>query len=226
MAGQPSGEKTEKATPKRRREAREKGQIFKSVEIITAFSMLVMFGVLSVFSGTISKNIQEVMYHFFSGRSMPDVVDTESVVSAFNTAIMSFLSIMAPILLAALLCGVVFNVLQVGMKITTKAMAPKMERISFIAGFKRLFSLKTLIEFIKSIIKIAILGIVAYGEYTKYMTEFPSLMGEDPAGAVASFFKMIISAAFKMSIALAIFSPFDFIYKFRKHDKDLIMTKQ
>lgn len=226
MAMQSSGEKTEKATPKRRREAREKGQIFKSIEVTTAFSLLVMFGVLSAFSDMIVRNIREMMDHFFTGSSIPDVVNTESVVSTFNLAVIYFLNIMAPILLAALLCGLVFNALQVGLRFSSKAMSPKMERISLLAGFKRLFSVKTLIEMLKSIIKLVILGVVAYNEYRNNVTEFPLLMGADITAAVAVFVKILTSAAFKMSIALAIFSPFDFLYQWRKYEKDLMMTKQ
>ena len=64
MGMQSSGEKTEKATPKKRREAREKGQVFKSVEVITSFSLLAMFGVISAFGGMIVENIDKMLRYF------------------------------------------------------------------------------------------------------------------------------------------------------------------
>lgn len=68
MSNQSSGEKTEKATAKKRREAREKGQIFKSTEIINAFSLIVMFGVISIFGGTIAEKLQSLMRFFFRNK--------------------------------------------------------------------------------------------------------------------------------------------------------------
>ena len=226
MGNQPSGEKTEKATPKKRREAREKGQIFKSVEVITAFSLLVMFGALSAFGGIVIDGIQELMRYFFSDKAMPDVVDAAAITSAMTMAVVSLLKIIAPILLAALLCGVVFNALQVGLSFSSQAMRPKLERISIMGGFKRIFSKRTLIDFVKSIIKIVILGVVAYNEYKQYMTQFPDLMGADIPSAVTAFVKMLFGAAFKMAVALAVFAPFDYMYQRWKHEKDMMMTKQ
>lgn len=223
---QSAGEKTEKATPKRRRESREKGQVFKSTEVVTSFSLLVMFGVLSAFGGMIVENTKDFMRQFFSGGAIPDTVDTASVSTAAFTAILSFLKIMLPVLAAGFTSALVFNLLQVGFLFSSKAMAPKMERISPIAGFKRIFSKRTLIDLLKSIIKIAILGVVAYSEYIKHMEKFPMLMAEDVASGIAAFVDILIKSAFKLAIALAIFAPFDYMYQRWKHNKDMMMTKQ
>lgn len=134
--------------------------------------------------------------------------------------------IMAPILLAAFISALVFNVLQVGFNFSTKALAPKMDRISMIAGFKRLFSTKTLIELLKSIIKITILGVVSYNEYKRHIEEFPMLMGQEMRFSIQSFVTIILNVAFKLAIALAIFAPFDYLFQRWKHEKDLMMTKQ
>lgn len=225
MSAQQSGEKTEKATPKRKREAREKGQIFKSVEVITAFSLIVMFGALSIFGGDMATGIQRMMRSFFSA-DIPDVVDATAATQVLTNAVLMFLQIVAPILIAALMCGVVFNLVQVGFAFSTKAMAPKMEKISMIAGFKRIFSKRTLIELAKSLIKIVLLGWVAYSEYQTRMKTFPSLMGQDLKYAIAAAMDILISVAFKLGLAFAIFAPFDYMYQRWKHNKDLMMTKQ
>ena len=225
MSPQPSGEKTEKATPRRKREAREKGQIFKSIEINTALSMLVMFGVLAVFGRTIVENIKKLLHYFFTMQA-PDDFGVAAAVAMFGDAAWMFIGIIAPILVAALVAGVVFNLVQVGFIFSTKAMAPKFDRINPLSGFKRIFSKRTLIDLVKSIIKIAILGIVAYNEYEGHMEDFKGLMGQDVSLATASFVDMILSIAFNLAIAFAIFAPFDYIYQRWKHNKDLMMTKQ
>ncbi len=225
MSAQQSGEKTEKATPKRKREAREKGQVFKSVEVITAFSLIVMFGALSIFGSNMATGIQRMMRSFFS-MDVPDVVDVPTATQTLTNAVLMFLQIAAPILIAALLCGILFNLVQVGFAFSTKAMSPKFEKISPIAGFKRIFSKRTLIELAKSLIKIALLGWVAYSEYQTRMKQFSTLMGQDLKYSIPAALDILLSVAFKLGLAYAIFAPFDYMYQRWKYNKDLMMTKQ
>lgn len=225
MSPQPSGEKTEKATPRRKREAREKGQIFKSVEVNTALSMLVMFGVLALFGRTIVENIKKLMHYFFTMQA-PDEFGVSAAVATFGDAVWMFMGIIAPLLVAAFVAGVVFNLVQVGFMFSTKALAPKFDRISPISGFKRVFSKRTLLDLVKAIIKITILAVVAYNAYQQHMEEFTALMGQDVNMATASFVEIILSVAFNLAIAFALFAPFDYMYQRWKYNKDLMMTKQ
>jgi len=225
MSPQPSGEKTEKATPRRKREAREKGQIFKSVEVNTALSMLVMFGVLALFGRTIVENIKKLMHYFFTMQA-PDEFGISAAVATFGDVVWMFMGIIAPLLVAAFVAGVVFNLVQVGFMFSTKALAPKFDRISPISGFKRVFSKRTLLDLVKAIIKITILAVVAYNAYQQHMEEFTALMGQDVNMATASFVEIILSVAFNLAIAFALFAPFDYMYQRWKYNKDLMMTKQ
>jgi len=225
MSQKPTGDKTEKATPRRKREAREKGQIFKSIEVNTALSMLVMFGVLAVFGRTIVENIKKLLHYFFTMQA-PDEFGVSAVSAMFGDAVWMFIGIIAPLLVAAFVTGVVFNLVQVGFIFSAKALAPKFDRINPISGFKRVFSKRTLIDLVKAIIKITILAVVAYNEYEKHMQGFAGLMGQDVSTATASFVDTILSVAFSLAVAFAIFAPFDYIYQRWKYNKDLMMTKQ
>ncbi len=225
MSQQPSGEKTEKATPKRKREAREKGQVFKSVEVNTALSMLVLFGVLSVFGQSIVENIKKLMTYFFK-MDAPAEMNAAAVSAMFGNAILMFIGIIAPVLIAAFAVGVVSSVVQTGFVFSTKALAPKFDRINPLSGFKRIFSKRTLLDLLKSIIKITILCVVAYNEYRAHMEDFKGLMGQDVPTATAACVDMILSVAFNLAIAFALFAPFDYMYQRWKYNKDLMMTKQ
>ncbi len=225
MSPQSTGEKTEKATPKRKREAREKGQIFKSVEVNTALTLLVLFGVLSIFGPTMVENIKDLLRYFFT-MSSPDTFDIASAMKMYGDAMIMFIGIIAPLLIAAFVAGVVTNVIQSGFIFTTKALAPKFDRINPMSGFKRIFSTRTLLDLVKSIIKITILVVVAYNDYQVHMDEFKGLMGQDVAVAIANFVDIIISTSFNLAIAFAIFAPFDYMYQRWKYNKDLMMTKQ
>lgn len=222
---QQSGEKTEKATPRKRREAREKGQVYKSVEVITALSLMLIFGVLAVFGAGMVTNIKKLMTYFFTARA-PGNFSIAATMGYMSDAAWMFLQIMIPLLLAAFIGGILFNVVQVGFLFTTKALQPKLERISIVAGIKRIFSVRTLLDLAKAIIKIVILAVVAYGEYEKNLNGFAWLMHENIEMATASFTGTLISVAFSLGIALAIFAPFDYMFQRWKYNKDLMMTKQ
>jgi flagellar biosynthetic protein FlhB len=225
MSSQPSGEKTEKATPKRKRDAREKGQIFKSAEVITAFSLLAMFGVLSIFGDGIAGNLKSVMRASFTAQ-IPDTLDCTTAVNVLGNTILSFLKIVAPVLIAAFLCGAILNIVQVGFNFSSKAMKPKFEKINMLAGFKRIFSKRTLMDLLKSLIKITLLAWVAYSEYQTQIKSFPALMGEDLQYSIPAALDILLSVAFKLGIAFAIFAPFDYMYQRWRYNKDLMMTKQ
>jgi flagellar biosynthetic protein FlhB len=225
MSAKPTGEKTEKATPKRKREARERGQVLKSTEVVSAFSLLTMFGVLLIFGNTLATGIMGMMKSFFT-MDLPGVADKSVMVKTLGESILDYLRIIAPILAAALACGVIFNVAQSGWNFTTKPLAPKFEKISPMAGFKRIFSRRTVFELIKSIVKIAVLAWVAYGEYTSRMHSFPVLMGQDLRFSIPAAMDILLSTGLKLGLAYAIFAPVDYFYQWWRHNKDLMMTKE
>ncbi|MGI6151278.1 MAG: flagellar biosynthesis protein FlhB [Christensenellales bacterium] len=225
MSAKPTGEKTEKATPKRKREARERGQVLKSTEVVSAFSLLTMFGVLLIFGNTLATGIMGMMKSFFT-MDLPGVADKSVMVKTLGESILDYLRIIAPILAAALACGVIFNVAQSGWNFTTKPLAPKFEKISPMAGFKRIFSRRTVFELIKSIVKIAVLAWVAYGEYTSRMHSFPVLMGQDLRFSIPAAMDILLSTGLKLGLAYAISAPVDYFYQWWRHNKDLMMTKE
>ncbi len=227
MSAERSGEKTEKATPKRRRDARENAQVLKSAEMITALTLLVLFGTLSIFGDTMIGNLKLLLTTFFSaGKSVPDVMTPSSISPPLLKAVEMMALIAAPMLIAAFLAGLVFNYLQVGFLFTPKMLKPKFERISPLAGLKRIFSKKTLAQLVKSTIKVVILGAVAYEEYQAHISEMPGLMWQSVPEAAAFIARLLLNTAFKLAIALAIFAPIDYFYEWRKREKELMMTKQ
>ena len=226
MSAQQSGEKTEKATAKRKRDAREKGQVFKSTEMVSSLSLIVMLSVFSILGTSMVDNLRNMLVSIFSYSSFPETLTVSAVKTIFTEALKYFFLIMAPLFIAAFFSGLVFNLLQVGFLFSTKAISPKLEKISPIAGLKRLFSVRTVVELFKSIIKITIIAVVAYNAYKSEFNKFPQLMLQNVLLSSAQFVKIIISVAFKIAIALTVFAPLDYLYQWWKYNKDLKMTKQ
>jgi flagellar biosynthesis protein FlhB len=163
MSSQQGGERTENATPKKRREARERGQIFKSVDLVTAFSLLLMFGMLAVTGGMIVSGLRGVLIRYLgAGGDLPDVMDAAAIRAALHETFIRFIIIMLPVLGVAFAAGLVFNFLQVGVLFSSKAMQPQFSRISMIQGFKRIFSKKTVIDLLKSLVRLTVIVKIGY----------------------------------------------------------------
>lgn len=225
MSPQSSGEKTEKATPKKRRDAREKGQVVKSMDAVTALSMAVVLAGISLFGGGMVNDIKAMMISAFT-MDMAAEFNTADLLATTGDTILRFLTAVLPILLVALAAGMAFNILQVGFMFNPKLLKPKFSRINPLEGFKRMFSKRTFIELIKSVVKIAVLGMVAYSEYQVQVKKTENMMAESLTTAINTMLDMLSTIGFKLVIALVIMAPFDFFFQWRKHEKDLMMTKQ
>lgn len=224
---QQGGEKTEKATPKKRREARERGQVIKSHDLVTALSLLLIFLALSAFGTNMVSGLTGLLRGFLgAGTSLPKSFDLATMRSLLGGVILRMAYILLIPLAAAFLGAVVFSYLQVGFLFSTKAAAPKFSRINMLEGFKRIFSTKTLVELFKSIIRLAILVKVGYDQYMLQIQMVPQLMSGEAAFTAAQMVDMLLAMAVKLAIALAIFAPLDYLYQWWSYERELRMTKQ
>lgn len=227
MSEQNSGEKTEKATPRKRRQARENAQVLKSHELIAAASLLVMFAVLSGFGAQMVDNLKDLFTQYLGiADALPDVLSIAYVRATMLDVLLKIAVVLLPVLAAAVLSGLLFNYVQVGFLFTAKGLTPKLDRINMISGFKRIFSKQSLAQLAKAVIKIAVLGIVAYDAYKKHMNEFPNTMGMSVGDAAAYMTKLLFSVARSIALVLLIMGPVDLFYEWRKREKELMMTKQ
>lgn len=156
-----AGEKTEKATPKKKQDSRKKGQVAKSQDLNTAISLLVLFGFLSAFAATMGENISRMFQNSIQQYMLMEVTESNLKIIAFEIMEQSAF-ILGPFMLAAVAAGVVANYLQVGWLVTTEPLKPKLEKLDPIKGLKRIFSMRSIVELLKSILKIGFVGTVAF----------------------------------------------------------------
>lgn len=225
MSPQAGGDRTEPATPKKRRDAREKGQIFKSTDLVTAFSLLALFGILAFTGKLMTQGLIAALRTYLTAQA-PETFGVGTAQTVFRDAYVRMAVILLPVLAAAFVAGLVFNYLQVGALFSVKAIQPKFSRISMGEGFKRIFSRRTLIDLLKSLVRLTVLGYVAYGEYQSRIKGTPSLLDMDIASSISAAWDMVMGLAFKLAIALAIMAPIDYFLQWRQYEKDLMMTKQ
>ncbi len=222
----PGGERTEPATPKKRREAREKGQVRKSQELVSALMLLIMFGALSLLGPGMWGHMQTLVH---SGLTLAwrqgELLLAADVPRLMQLSAIEFGRIVLPLLLVAFAAGIGTNVVQIGFLFSSKALSPKFSRLNPLEGVKRMFSSRTLFEMAKTIVKVVVIGVIAYDEVIKAAPSFTMMAGNNLKAAITATAIAIRNAGFKIGLALLIIAIFDFLYQWYKYEKDLRMTK-
>lgn len=225
--GAGGGEKTEKATPKKRREARKKGQVFQSREITSALVLLAIFVALRV----LGKNIFSRVAHFAQKvlTEYPDIRDSyirDIIVRVFIDGAIAILSTVGPVLLIALVAGLVINYAQVGFLFTLEPLKPQLNRINPGNGFKRMFSTRGLVEMVKAVLKVAAICYVTYKYLNGKLHTILSLMDMNVL-QISSFIAITcLDVGIRICVVLIILGVFDFGYQWWEYEKNLKMTKQ
>jgi type III secretion protein U len=155
-----SDEKTEAPTPKKLREARKKGTVAKSADLISAALLLAMLGVFEFASRWLIDSLRQAI------RIALDFCASDMSTQALSSALLHMLGaaamVCAPVGLVGLLAATIATVCQIGMQITFTPVMPKLSAMSPGAGIKRIFSKKSLIDLVKMILKTIVLAIVLW----------------------------------------------------------------
>jgi len=223
------GEKTEKATAKKRRDAKRKGQVRRSQEVNTAFCAIVMFGLLFAIWPNFVQQMTGIFTDNLGSSSIMmanEGLSFNEVSALFARIMLGFFMIMAPLLGAALVSGVAANVLQIGFMFTTETMKVKFDKINPINGFKQMFSPRKLVDLVKNLLKIFLVGFVAYSDYMTLLEKFGSYVGQDIYVSFIDIMRTAFLMALKMCIVMVFIAVADFLYQWWKYEKDLRMTKQ
>ncbi len=218
------GEKTEKATPRRRQEARRKGQVFRSMDLNSAVILLVGFTVLYFTIPGMLGSIQDFLTRYFTDRALTEF-NTAFVYVMMLDAIVLMAKLSLPLMGAVLLAGLVVNLLQVGFIFSAEPLIFKPERLNPVEGFKRIFSKRALVELAKSILKISLVGYVVYAVFKKYFYIFARFTDMDALAMVRVLSLIIFEMALKVGVILLAIGVLDFIYQWWEHEKSLRMTK-
>ena len=167
------GERTEKATPKKRRDARERGQVRKSADLVAALTMMIMAAVLQLVISNMGTSLMDITGKYIANSHSPaESLSLAGAGKLMNMMVTDFLSVMLILLGVAFIAGIVANVVQFGFLFSTKAMGIKMGKLNPLKGLKRIISFQTLFDLAKNIVKIIVIGIIIYGEISANTEKF------------------------------------------------------
>ncbi len=217
--------RTEKATPKRRQEAVEKGDIAKSTELNSAAVLVAALMSFAFWGSSLMDRQLAFMRHIFRQSSSIEV-SAEALPGLMRTSGEVVILILAPLLLAVLVAGVGTSLLQTGFVLAPKAMEPKLNKISPLSGVKRLFSLRSLVESVKGFLKIGIVAIIAWSVLDNYRDSYPQLAHETTTGIIQFVFSVIFELSWKVAIAIVVIAVLDYMYQRWEYERKLKMTKQ
>lgn len=220
-----SEDKTEQATPKKKSDARKKGQVARSKEVNLALTMLAATLVFLTIGSYVGNSLKDTMQMFLSNYLLNDL-DYNSLKGITLTVMWRIALVILPIILPIMIMGILANFIQVGFMVTQEPLKPQLSKINPLKGFKRIFSFRTVIETIKNLIIVTILGYVGYGfirDNYSYIMQMANLR----IGAVpASFGKLVISIFSKITIIMVVVALADYLYQRYEYNKELKMTKQ
>ena len=226
MAEQEGQEKTEVPTEKKRRESREEGQVAFSKELSSAALLAGIVLTLVATSPIILDAMRQLMSQIFRNLAQSEELSIDSIFTLSGEILSIILPAFAPFVAVIIFVGIFASVLQVGVLITFKAIAPKFNKISPLTGLKRLFSSQSLADFLKSMAKLIIVGFVGYLTYIDKITELNGLFVATPESILEYNFTVVAEVAGKIVLALVAIAIFDYFYQRWHHEQQLMMTKQ
>ncbi len=218
-------EKTERATPRKLRKARERGQVATSQELNSVIIISLGFITIYVMGPTLFANLGTLMKHSFSQAPFV-LVNPGTISSIFTDKVLTFGVIVGPILLSLAVFAYAINVAQVGIIFTPKALEPKLDKFDLAKGLKRLISKKSLANLIRDVVKTVLIAWVAYQTIANWMPEIMT-MGDKTVGQyVATLGKLGLVLALKIMVVLLIVAIFDFAFQRYDYSTQLKMTRQ
>lgn len=227
----PGGEKTEEPTGKKLNDARKEGQVAKSKEIANAFSMLALFLMLKLYLGILGTGFIENFSAVYN--QIPDLVTLYegnipflSIQVLVRSMMIELLILIAPIFIVGVLVVFICDVVQVKWKPTTKPLKPKFNKLNPIQGFKKIISLNSFVELIKSALKLGMVGYVAYSYLIERVGQIFILYDIGLNQAIGLMGQIVTDLGLRIAGVYMVIAFLDFAYQKWKFKEDMKMTKQ
>ncbi len=217
-------EKTEEPTSKKKNEAIKKGQIGRSMDLSSAISLSAALFGFYIFGGDFASKCQSIMREFFTA-----YVDWQPTIGNFSALAIHVLylviGLLTPLLLLFLFVGLVGNLSQVGLHFTLDKLKPKFSNVFSLGGIKRMFGKAAWVELFKGIIKVSIVGWIAYAIIKSHSDDILYMADMQIGVFCAYILDIIVEILKKVILFLIILGIIDLIYQKRKTHNDIKMTK-
>jgi flagellar biosynthetic protein FlhB len=218
-----TGEKTEEATPRQKRRARERGDVPKSQDLVAAFILLFSLFYFYIFGKKFLEDLSLTIISLYkmAGDSLNDNFFHLMILRVF----VLFFKVVGPFLLVVLVAGILGNISQVGFLFVLDPLKPNLNKLNPISGLKRIFSFNSVNELWKSILKLTILFYIPYQVVKKNLPVFPKFLQASFGWSISTFFGIAFEIALKIILVFLIIAIIDYFMQRRQWNKKLKMSK-
>ncbi len=224
MADQ-DADKTQDPTPHRRQQAREQGQVARSQDLGSAVLLLAGLSALLWLGGSMV-GVMGALAERYLGDANALSPDVDSVSAAWNDVMWLVAPALLPPLLAMLVAAIAVSVAQVGLLFLPEKLAPDLSRIDPLKGFTRVFSLSGVVRLFLGLVKVILVGAVAYAALSGQRDTILSLSEQGLPEIAAFLVDSLLWTGIKMAAALLLLALLDYGFQWWRQEQDLRMTQQ
>jgi flagellar biosynthetic protein FlhB len=221
-----ANDKTEKATPKKKEEARKKGQVARSMDLNGAVVLIAALLALSAFAPRMFHRMADAAREILAYVSQPEIVGREGVGKVLSEVASAWLLSVAPIAAVCLVAGLLVSVAQVGFHPSPQALKPDPKKLNPLQGAKMILGTHALFEGTKSIVKVVAVGAIALIAVLPKLEEMAALVGMPPAVLLPHLGHTVLSVCQRAAFAYLVIAIADVVYQRWRHEKQLKMDKQ
>lgn len=223
MAG---SEKTEKATPKKRRDERKKGNTFQSKDVVSVVLLFVAFFLLNLMVPFIYQQLKNCYIAQMSNILNIETLSVSTINQLFRESAIIFFASVLPIAIVIMIVAIIMSGVQTGFLVTGDALKPKFNRISPISGIKRMFSLRSVVELLKSLVKVTLIIGMIYSIILGIIPMVPDMLTTKIDSNMMFMRDQTIAMVKTISMIFAVVAILDYAYQRYDYEKKLKMTKQ
>jgi len=224
MAEESFSERSEQATPKRREEARRKGQVAKSREIPSIFILMGGVSILFLFGSYFYSHLSDLMLRFFRQVQFRSF-SLEMIQTLHVELVLGLLLLLAPVFIATIVVSILSHMVQSGTLISPEALSWDWSKVNPFAGIKRLLSKQSVAELLKSIFKFVIVGWVMYLTIKKELPQLALLMDRDPQAILNYILTISWDLLLRTGVVMVVLAGLDYLFQRWTYEKHLRMTK-
>jgi flagellar biosynthetic protein FlhB len=220
-----AGEKTESATPKKRQDSRKKGQVAKSAELPSSLILLACIICLIMLGPFYQQQMLAMFGDVFINRLNMNVTDS-NVLSMFGHYSVQMLMFLAPIFIVVIIIAFAAHYIQFGLLFTLEPLSPKLSKLNPLTGAKGIIGVRSIIEFLKSSLKLITVSLVVYTVLWSEKKRFLELAHMPIQDIFAFVADLTIRLGIYVAVLLFVIAVFDYIYQRYEYEKKLKMSKQ
>ena len=225
MADQPASEKVLPPSPRKLQQARERGNVARSADLNSGVLLLVAaLGLYMLGPLTFNQLIGLTQYYFADASTIS--LEPGDMQPLLAQALLLTVPVVVPLMLLLMAAGILINITQIGFIFSGQALQPKLERLNPIRGFRRFVSLRSLVELVKSLVKLGVIGYIAYATVRGRIPDILQLMHSSPWAVGVSVWHVLFAVWWRVGLAMIVIGLFDFAFQRWQYLQDLRMTRQ